>query len=59
MRIFLKSKGKSLILSKSVKSQGIIFFDSQFIVFLEDCEMHFFFFAEKDNKYVVIKAINF
>ena len=57
MRIFLKSKGKSLILSKSVKSQGIIFCDSQFIVFLEDCEMHFFF-AEKDNKYVVIKAIN-
>ena len=36
-----KSQGKSLILSKSVKSQGILFSGLQFISFLQDFEMHF------------------
>ena len=34
-------QGKSLILSKSVKSQGILFSGLQFISFLQDFEMHF------------------
>ena len=38
---FLRSQGKSLILSKSVKSQGILFSGLLFISFLQDFEMHF------------------
>ena len=39
--IFLNSQGKSLILSKSVKSQGILFSGLYFISFLEDFELYF------------------
>ena len=38
---FLNSQGKSLILSKSVKSQGILFSGLYFISFLEDFELYF------------------
>ena len=38
---FLRSQGKSLILSKSVKSQGILFSGLLFISFLQGFEMHF------------------
>ena len=38
---FSKHQGKSLILSKSVKSQGILFSGLYFITFLQDFEMHF------------------
>ena len=37
----LKSQGKSLISSKSVKSQGILSSGLQFISFLQDFEVHF------------------
>ena len=37
---FLKSHAKSLILSKSVISQGILFSSLEFISFLQDFEMH-------------------
>ena len=42
--IFLNSQGKSLILSKSVKSQGILFSGLYFIFlfyFLKDFELYF------------------
>ena len=36
-----EGQGKSLILSKSVKSQGSLFYGLQFISFPQDFEMHF------------------
>ena len=41
VREFLNSQAKSLILSKSVKSQGILFSGLYFISFLEDFELYF------------------
>ena len=51
---FLKSLRKSLILSKSLKSQGILFSGLWFISVLQDFEMHFL--SERMKKYAAKQA---
>ena len=53
-RNFLRSQGKSLIFSKSVKSQGILFSGLLFISFLQGFEMHFL--SGKDEKHAAKQA---